>query len=99
MGTGADQPPVLVVQVEQPFQLDPRVGPEPAVPPSSITLDMGITARHSVLSAGSRADVPQPPCPGEREKPWEAAQPGRGRRASGSVLSYQACKAWGLGPG
>jgi hypothetical protein len=37
--------------------------------------------------------------PGEREKPWEAAQPGRGRRASGSVLSYQACTAWGLGPG
>src|SRR5664279_3131896 len=35
----------------------------------------------------------------EREKPWEAAQPGRGRRASGSVLSYQACTAWGLGPG
>ena len=36
---------------------------------------------------------------GEREKPWEAAQPGRGRRASGSVLSYQAWTAWGLGPG
>jgi CubicO group peptidase (beta-lactamase class C family) len=26
-----DQPPVLVVQVEEPFQLDPRVGAEPAV--------------------------------------------------------------------
>ena len=26
-----DQPPVLVVQVEEPFQLDPRVRAEPAV--------------------------------------------------------------------
>src|SRR5664279_1962193 len=61
-----DQPPVLVVQVEEPFQLDPRVGAEPAV---AALIDH---ARHEitdgqhrspfrVLSAGSRADVPQPP--------------------------------------